>query len=78
VVVRLQSVGDGVELRVSDNGKGLPEGFDPSRATSLGLRIVNILAQRLKATVTTKNNGGTSFALTFPLEAEMPVEPTEA
>jgi two-component sensor histidine kinase len=70
VAMSLHGVGDAVELRVSDNGKGLPEGLDVSQATSLGLRIVNILARRLKATVTVTSRGGASFALVFPLTPE--------
>jgi two-component sensor histidine kinase len=36
--------GDGLEMRVVDDGRGLPEGFDPDRSDRLGLQIVRSLA----------------------------------
>ena len=58
------------------NGRGLPADFDLVRTKSLGLHTVYILWQRLEGTVKIETNGGTSFTLTFPLHAEVPVEPT--
>jgi PAS domain S-box-containing protein len=77
VQVRLAQVGDDLELQVRDNGTGLPTGMELKAARSLGLRIVHILAQRLRARVTVASDGGAVFTIAFPLQAELPVEPTQ-
>lgn len=41
----------GLRLTVSDDGPGLPEGLDPARCTSLGLRLVQMLSRQIGATV---------------------------
>jgi two-component sensor histidine kinase len=75
VTVAFRTLGDQVQLQVRDNGRGLPAAPDLEQAKSVGLRTVHILARRLAAQVTVTGNGGTSFTLTFPLHADLPVEP---
>jgi two-component sensor histidine kinase len=52
-------------LRVSDNGVGLPPGFEWRQARSLGLRLVQMLAGQLDATVEVRNGEGAHFELLF-------------
>ena len=52
-------------LRVRDNGAGLPAGLDWRRADSLGLRLVQILAKQLCATVEVQSGAGTEFLVSF-------------
>jgi two-component sensor histidine kinase len=59
--------GDGLEMRVVDDGVGLPEGFDPADSHRLGLQIVRSLAVG-------EMRG--SFALSRP--EEEPAEPGRA
>ncbi|MBV9937817.1 MAG: sensor histidine kinase, partial [Acidobacteriaceae bacterium] len=40
-----------IRLRVEDDGIGLPSGLDIERTESLGLRLVQLLAQQLQAAV---------------------------
>jgi hypothetical protein len=52
----------------------------PHSATAFETRrvigcTVHILARRLETTVTVEQSGTTTFTLTFPLHAELPVEP---
>jgi two-component sensor histidine kinase len=75
VRVGVRRVGEDVELQVRDTGKGLPPEFTIEAAASLGLRIVNVLAQRLRASVRMENAGGAAFTLRFPLQADESVEP---
>jgi two-component sensor histidine kinase len=67
VDVRVRRQGDQLELQVRDNGVGLPADTGLNAAKSLGLRIVRLLACRLKATVQIETRGGACFTITFPL-----------
>ncbi|HEU4412688.1 MAG TPA: PAS domain S-box protein [Polyangiaceae bacterium] len=57
---------DAIELEVSDDGVGLPEGVEPHASPSVGLRLVTSLADQLRATVRVGREGGTSFRLRVP------------
>jgi PAS domain S-box-containing protein len=49
-------------LRVIDNGKGLPEGFDPLKSKSLGLKLVTFLSHhQLMADISIQRDKGTEF-----------------
>jgi PAS domain S-box-containing protein len=54
---------DGLDiLRVADNGCGLPEGFDPYKTKSLGLKLVTFLARhQLRAEIEVRSDKGTEF-----------------
>ncbi|MHB0956224.1 MAG: sensor histidine kinase [Pirellulaceae bacterium] len=52
-------------LRVRDNGRGLPTGFDWRQADSLGLHLVQVLARQLHATVEVVSTEGTEFTVTI-------------
>ncbi len=54
--------------RIRDNGRGLPAGLNVERTKGLGLRIVHVLARRLRATLNFENASGARITLTFPLE----------
>jgi len=55
-----------IQLTVADDGVGLPDGFDYRHADSLGLQLVDILAQQLGATVDANGSAGLCFVFTFP------------
>jgi two-component system, sensor histidine kinase PdtaS len=66
IAVSLRGGHDGqVCIRVRDNGVGLPPGFDWTKAGSMGLRVVQILARQLDATVEVCNDKGTKFSVAF-------------
>ncbi|MEW6517994.1 MAG: histidine kinase dimerization/phosphoacceptor domain -containing protein [Thermodesulfobacteriota bacterium] len=66
VNVSLRSGSQGrLELRVRDNGRGLPPDFDWRQARSLGLRLVQMLAGQLHAAVEAASGEGTEFVLTM-------------
>ena len=54
---------DGTDiLTVADNGRGLPEGFDPLTTKSFGLKLVNFLARhQLRAEISIQRDKGTAF-----------------
>ncbi len=54
-----------IEIRVSDNGKGLPGDVDVKKASTMGLKIVYNLVRQLMGTVEARNKkgGGTEFII---------------
>ncbi len=57
-----------VELAISDNGIGIPEGFDMLNADSLGLKLIKLLAEnQLDGSVDMESNNGTKFTIKFNL-----------
>ncbi len=55
-----------IVLTVSDDGQGLPPGFDIAATHTLGLRIVGSLVAQLKGTITAGPGPGASFTVIFP------------
>jgi PAS domain S-box-containing protein len=68
ICVSLRAPEDRLQLEVRDNGRGIPPGLAPESAGTLGLRIVQILARRLAATVAVRSaaGAGTVVSITFP------------
>ncbi|NPV82332.1 MAG: PAS domain S-box protein [Candidatus Aminicenantes bacterium] len=54
-----------VVLTVSDDGKGLPENFDPKGSTSFGWQIIHDLVKQLKGTMSCKSGQGTEVRVIF-------------
>ena len=54
------------ELRLSDNGSGLPDDFDIGTVGSLGLQIVSDLVDQLHGTIRIVRDAGTTFVVKFP------------
>lgn len=52
-------------LTISDNGIGLPEGYDFQKANTLGLELVNILAGQLNGSVQIKSENGLEVVVIF-------------
>ena len=71
VTIRIAPVENGrrVQLEVCDRGPGLPEGFDPARASrSLGMRLINAFTRQLGGTLSTSSaEPGTRFLVEVPL-----------
>ncbi len=59
-----------VSLTITDNGKGLPEGFDIYKSTGLGLKLVRTLVKQISGTIQARSSGGTAFMLLFPEKHE--------
>lgn len=66
VDVELVDLGDKVKIIVSDNGEGLPVGFDLSTSSNLGLRIVRSLVERdLRGQIELLSDAGTRAMVVF-------------
>ncbi len=70
VLIELKESGaNHVQLSVTDHGAGLPQGWDMTQVSSLGLRIVEELATQLDGTLTIRSEHGASFVVEFPKQA---------
>ncbi len=52
-------------IKIQDDGKGIPEAIDLRKAKSLGLRLVRMLSQQLEGEFQFHTTNGTSFELKF-------------
>ena len=52
-------------LRIKDNGKGLPENFDPEKTNSLGMTLLTSLAAQLDGEAVINNKVGTEIIIDF-------------
>lgn len=55
-------------LMIADDGVGFPVNIDFRTASSLGLRLLNMLSEQIGAEVNLKRDEGTVFTLTFSVE----------
>lgn len=53
------------KLTVKDNGRGLPEGFNPARLQSVGFDLIQGLTRQLDGKVQWNNDNGTEITITF-------------
>jgi two-component sensor histidine kinase len=58
-------------LIIKDNGVGLPEGLDYKNASTLGLQLVNVLAEQLGGTLQIKSDQGTEAIVTFKTRRDL-------
>lgn len=56
---------DNLHLIIRDNGVGIPENIDFKATASLGLRLVRIMTQQLRASLDLSCSSGTSFHFTL-------------
>ena len=68
IAVELEPNGKGYALSVSNDGPGLPEGFDPAACKGLGMRIIRSLIKQIGAELRIgrgTNNQGARFTVQF-------------
>lgn len=54
-----------INLRIEDNGIGLPKDFDMMKTDTLGLQLVSTLVEQLDGEITVRNHQGTKYLITF-------------
>ncbi|MCF0073048.1 ATP-binding protein [Dyadobacter sp. CY261] len=66
IAVTIETASEGrFRLIYSDNGPGLPELFDPGKAKTLGLQLVNDLSRQIGGTVHYETVNGAMFTIHF-------------
>ena len=68
ITLSLKKNKTGVVIKVKDDGKGLPEGFNISESNSLGIKLVHTLTDQIKGSFKIKGDKGTSCVLEFPTD----------
>jgi len=67
ISLEIRKAGHGkVILEVSDNGIGLPDGFDMDKPVGLGLQLVSMLTSQIDGHLEVKSDKGTIFKIAFP------------
>lgn len=61
----IENSGFNYVLKVSDNGKGIPEEIEIQNIDSLGLQLVNILVDQIDGCIELNRNQGTEFTILF-------------
>lgn len=61
VCISLIQTDDKIELKISDNGNGIPENQAP--ASSLGMKLVHTLVDQLEAKINISNKNGTTISI---------------
>ncbi|EMI63286.1 MASE1 domain-containing protein [Leptospira noguchii] len=71
--VSFSKSGENLEMRIEDNGIGMPFGFDLKDSNSLGLKLVNILVRQLggKIDFSSDSKKGTQFKIHIPLSVDL-------
>lgn len=64
--IEISSFDNFFEIRVIDNGPGLPEDFDQTVLDSFGLKIINLLVSQMNSTVQWSSVNGTICLLKIP------------
>lgn len=65
ICIQLSEHNDSVELKVKDNGVGIPGEIDTSDSDSLGMKLVSTWVKQLKADLKTNGEEGTCFTINF-------------
>lgn len=58
---------DFAEVKIKDNGLGIPDETDINRAKTLGMTIIKLLTKQLNGEILLKKENGTEIRLKFPL-----------
>jgi two-component sensor histidine kinase len=68
ILLKMRGREDGsVELEISDNGVGIPEGVEVGAvdADTLGLSLIGLLVHQIKGTIELDRSGGTRYTIAF-------------
>lgn len=70
ITIELRWADDGDVLVVRDDGVGLPPEFDLAKSTTLGLRLIQTLADQIHATLVVRSSSGTEIEVRIPRAQE--------
>jgi two-component system, sensor histidine kinase PdtaS len=65
ISIKLKNEDNKITLIVEDNGRGLPENYNPSKSNSFGMTLMQGMAEDLEGNFTMENHHGTKITVTF-------------
>jgi len=65
IFIGIKEMNGVVELKIEDNGNGLPINFEILKSNSLGLQLVSTLVEQLDGEINFVNQNGTKYLITF-------------
>lgn len=66
ILIDINESEDHYSLKLTDNGKGFPDGFDGSNSRTFGLRIMKLLTQQIDGTFDIDGLNGVKLNIQFP------------
>ncbi len=67
IIISMKKIEDNnISLSISDNGIGLPDGYDISKSTGLGHKLIKPLTKQIEGTMEVIVGNGTEFKFIFP------------
>ncbi|UPK72131.1 sensor histidine kinase [Chitinophaga filiformis] len=66
--ILVKRAGAFIEIKISDNGVGLPKDFNPTTSNTLGIRLLEGLITQLEGTFSIENDHGLTILLKFPFK----------
>ena len=71
IEISIRTIAQQIQIAISDDGVGMPDGFDPKKSKGLGMRIVSALTQQVRGKIDRLPAArGTSFVMTMPKPTE--------
>jgi two-component sensor histidine kinase len=65
-IILKRAGGDTIELKISDDGVGIPDGFNMDESNTLGYKLFrNIVEGQLMGTIKIETNKGLSYTINF-------------
>jgi PAS domain S-box-containing protein len=68
--IDIRDAGQSLELRIADDGPGIPDGLDIRNAKGLGLRIAFLLAEQIGGSLRFESSKGTTAIVSFAKTAD--------
>lgn len=56
-----------IEIKITDDGEGLPEGFDPDSIETFGLKLIRMMIKQIGGRISFEQKSGVSWIIDFPV-----------
>lgn len=68
ILVSVKLINNNVEVKIDDNGIGVPDDFSIESSSGMGLQLVNMLTKQLNGNISILRENGTKISFVFPLD----------